>query len=332
LENYPECDTKLLALLGEPPQDDALISERPGTIRPLGSGRFIYGPITAKSFAPYGIEPDFLALSSTGKQLSHIAWNHRRSADADWYFISNQSQTDQAVILSLREKGKLPEIWDPLTGEIRSAKTWTIIKDRTVLPVRLAASGSLFVVFREPTTVTGQDDGSNWRELQQIQTLSTPWSVTFDSSQGGPKELIEFAALADWSQHADDKIRHYSGTVTYRQTFQWQSDSHERIWLYLGQVANIAEIRLNDLPCGTAWTPPYRIEVTKALRNGSNKLEIAVTNTWANRLIGDAKLPLNERVTSTTAPPFPEDAKLLPAGLLGPVSLLSESHSNSRQE
>ena len=83
------------------------------------------------------------------------------------------------------------------------------------------------------------------------------------------------------------------------------------------RCANIASVQVNDIACGFAWTPPYRVEITKALKEGSNNLSIAVTNTWANRLIGDAELPPESRITWTTAPPMPADAKLLPAGLWG---------------
>jgi predicted GH43/DUF377 family glycosyl hydrolase len=326
LEDYPNADEKLLALLGEPPAEETLTAERPGTVRQIGQGELIYGPITADTFSNYGIEPDFIAYTSTGKRLHNLAWNHRRSETADWYFVSNQSDTALEVILSLREKGNQPEIWNPVTGEIQQAKKWTIVNGRTVLPVRLEPCGSLFVVFREAIDVTGQADGTNWPEFQEQQALTTPWQVTFHESLGGPHEVIEFAELVDWSQHNNKKIRHYSGTATYTNKFQWKN-STEKVWLDLGLVANIAEVRVNGIACGTAWTPPYRVEITKALREGDNQISIAVTNTWANRLIGDAQLPATERITWTTAPPLPSGAELLPAGLLGPVTLLTEVRS-----
>jgi hypothetical protein len=32
---------------------------------------------------------------------------------------------------------------------------------------------------------------------------------------------------------------------------------------------------------------PYEIDITKAVKKGENSIEIEVTNTWHNRLIGD---------------------------------------------
>ena len=83
-------------------------------------------------------------------------------------------------------------------------------------------------------------------------------------------------------------------------------------------------MKINGVDCGTLWTAPFELEVSKALKQGENKIEIQVTNTWANRLIGDSKLPVEKRITNTTAP-FRLDGKSLnPAGLFGPVTLKIE--------
>ena len=71
--------------------------------------------------------------------------------------------------------------------------------------------------------------------------------------------------------------------------------------------------------CGTVWTAPYRVDISKALKQGSNDLKIEVVNTWANRMIGDARVPIDKRITSTVYPFKMEGKPLLPAGLLGPV-------------
>ena len=321
--NYPAADAELAAIMGEPPAEDTLIAEQPGSVREMGAGRLIFGPIKKESFSTFGIEPDFLCFSTDGGRLSNFAWNHRHSDEADWYFLSNQTDSDRDVIASFRVTGKRPEIWNPATGKIAPAETWTVIHGRTVIPLRLAPSGSVFVVFREPTNATGEKKGANWPLLVGIATLDGVWSVAFESSQGGPSQPVELANLMDWSKHQVEDIKHFSGTATYRNSFAWKG-TEDRVWLDLGEVHNVAGVGVNGVECGTAWTPPYRVEITKALHPGVNDLEIAVTNTWANRLIGDAKLPAEKRISWMTAPLPPADTKLLPAGLLGPVRLLGE--------
>jgi hypothetical protein len=93
------------------------------------------------------------------------------------------------------------------------------------------------------------------------------------------------------------------------------------MWLDLGVFANIIEVKLNGQSCGICWTAPFRVRIDQALKTGENKLEIAVTNTWANRIIGDYALPEEKRVTWTTAPYRLEGKPLLPAGLFGPVRI-----------
>jgi hypothetical protein len=130
---------------------------------------------------------------------------------------------------------------------------------------------------------------------------------------------VVFDELSDWSKNADTAIRYYSGTAVYSKSFNWEG-GQGRWWLELGRAANIAAVRLNGVDCGVVWTAPYRVEITKALRKGVDHLEIEVTNTWANRLIGDHRLPADRRITWTTAPYYLE-GRLLEAGLLGKVRI-----------
>jgi hypothetical protein len=254
-----------------------------------------------------------------------IVWTHRRTPQADIYFISNQQDSSRIVQLSLRISGKVPELWDPLMGDIHDANEWKMEKGRTVLPVQLSPGGSLFVVLQRAAKETQQHAGANWHSFRTLQALDGPWQLVFDAKNGGPAQPVVFPSLQDWSRHSESGIRYYSGTTVYTKTFNWQSaeGQHHEVWLDLGQVANIAAVTLNGKPCGIAWTPPYRVAIAQALRPGRNELRIEVTNTWANRLIGDHDLPEPQRVTRTTAPYRLEGKPLLPAGLLGPVTLTS---------
>jgi hypothetical protein len=153
--------------------------------------------------------------------------------------------------------------------------------------------------------------------------ITGPWQVAFDPAMSGTDKPVTFSQLASWTTRDEPGIRHYSGTAAYTKTFEWnESASTNRVWIDLGRIANIARVTLNGHDCGVVWTPPFRAEITHALRGGANALEICVANTWSNRLAGDRALPPVERKTWTTAPDRPANAPLLPAGLLGPVTLL----------
>jgi hypothetical protein len=168
--------------------------------------------------------------------------------------------------------------------------------------------------------------GKNWIETSPVMNIEGRWSVQFDTAFGGPENPVVFTELTDWSENTDNQIRFYSGTAIYRKTFKWEKDTAEgeTFWLGLGSFANMAEVKLNDRSCGICWTNPFRVRIGHALRKGENKLEISVTNTWANRLIGDHVLPENKQITWTTAPYRLAGKSLLPAGLFGPVVICRE--------
>ena len=95
------------------------------------------------------------------------------------------------------------------------------------------------------------------------------------------------------------------------------------MFLDLGQVANLAEVTVNGTNLGVLWKPPFVVEVTGVVKPGDNTLAIDVTNTWLNRLIGDACLEAKDRsswLLFEKAYPDPE-TDLEPAGLMGPVVL-----------
>jgi hypothetical protein len=107
----------------------------------------------------------------------------------------------------------------------------------------------------------------------------------------------------------------------------------------------MARVRVNGKECGVAWKPPYRVDVSGAIRPGANQLEIQVVNLWINRMIGDEQLPLDAswkdfetllewpdwfkegkprpsgRYTFTSARHYQKSTPLVPSGLLGPVTL-----------
>jgi hypothetical protein len=216
---------------------------------------------------------------------------------------------------------------------------------RTLLPLRFAPKQSWFVVFRGQAKINSGRNAKNFPTLRQVRQVSGPWTVGFDKKWGGPEKVL-FEHLDDWAKRPEPSIRYYSGTATYRTSFKIPRGSSKRVHLQLGEVKNIAQVRINGSDAGIVWTAPWRVDIGKFVRSGDNELEIEVVNLWPNRLIGDGDLPPDQRYTKTnvrtydrTLPPGfscwwdPEcedrkksgaPAKLLSSGLLGSVVLLSE--------
>lgn len=297
-----------------------------GTDPVFGKGRLIKAPYTEDDFNKIGIARDLIATDSTGKRADDIAWNHRSDKGFDIYFVSNQMQEARTLTLSLRVAGKIPEIWNPLIGENKTAGEWEIKNGRTILPLKLEANGSEFVVLRRTTALKSSKKHNNWPTAVPQQTLKNKWVVRFDKAWGGPSEPVIFDELSDWTQSSNDAIKYYSGTASYTQQFNWNGTNSGSIWLDLGKVNNLADVYVNGTQCGTAWTYPYRVDISKPLKKGVNTIRIEVSNTWANRLIGDHSLPENKRITWTNAMYRLDGKPLLPAGLLGPVKIVKLKH------
>ncbi|MBN1443214.1 MAG: glycoside hydrolase, partial [Planctomycetes bacterium] len=223
-----------------------------------------------------------------------------------------------------RVSGRRPEIWDPVTGRIRAATDFRQSEGRTIVPLRLPPFGSVFVVFREPIGARESGAGApNFPESVQLAELTGPWTVRFDPEWGGPRESV-FERLIDWTEHPSSGVRYYSGTATYEKTFDLpatRAGGGDRICLDVGDVREMARVRLNGRDCGIIWTPPFEIDITEAVRATGNRLEIEVVNQWTNRLVGDERLPPGERRTRTNITRITKDSPLLPSGLLGPVTI-----------
>ena len=196
------------------------------------------------------------------------------------------------------------------------------------------------------TWASGRKTQSECPSVPASVELAGPWVVAFPPGWNAPSQ-VAFERLQSWPEHSNPGIKYFSGTATYSKEFQVPDDlltSNREFWLDLGVVKDFAEVSLNRKPLGTLWKPPFRVNVSTALKPGSNKLEVKVTNLWPNRLIGDEQLPADVewrgkelkawpqwlldgkpsptgRLTFTTWHHYTKSSPLLESGLLGPVTL-----------
>lgn len=265
-------------------------------------------PYHSDDFSAYQLERDVVVPP-------HVAWTHRRGEEADVYFIANQKEESVSFEASLRIEGE-PELWNPVTGEISKSPHAFVKGKRTIVPLQLAANESVFVVFhkKRQSTVELYREA----EIAEIPLIVKGWEVSFPSIN----QTLSRETLFDWSLEEDEKIRYYSGAALYTTAFKWNGKAKGRFFLSLGKVENIANVRVNGIDCGTAWTAPYQVEITNAIKKGNNRLEIEVENTWANALNGADKGKAPFEGIWTNAKFRMKEDKLLPAGLLGPVKII----------
>jgi hypothetical protein len=238
------------------------------------------------------------------------------------YFLTNQSDEEISLSPSFRVQGLKPQLWDAMTGDIRPLSEFSEKNGRITVPIKMKANQSWFVVFSNDKIDNSKIYKENFPTPSIVQTLKNPWKVDFKNKQIGPKESVLFPSLTNWIENSDEKIKFYSGTAVYASTFNFSDKKVTNdIFINLGNVGVMASVKVNGIELGTTWIAPYQINVTKAIKNGENTVEIEVVNVWRNRLTGDKTLPKEERTTwLMTDKTTPEEA-LIPSGLLGPITI-----------
>jgi hypothetical protein len=282
-----------------------------------GSGRLVWGQTPAELLAALGVPKDF-DFAGAGEP-ANILYAHRRTDAEDIYFIANHQAKAVSINGIFRVQGRIPQSWDPETGEINSLPHFEQIGDRVQVPLQLEQYSSRVIVFRkhpEQRTPAPGLVGS----MPVCKELSGSWDVSFEPGLGAP-DRIRLSQLISWPQSSDPGVRDYSGTATYVQQFHVEDLPAGTIFLDLGGVDVVASTSLNGHELGSLWKAPYAADVTKALRRGDNLLQVKVANLCINRLIADSALPESKRISWTLYKPFKPTDLLLPSGLLGPVVL-----------
>ena len=285
----------------------------------IGKGILMNGPGIEEAMDLAGCPPDFGACS--GKPLLYC---HRQMKDIDIYFVSNQSDKPVSAEPVFRVSGKIPEAWSATDGKTRKLPVWTSSGDGTRVPLRLDSYESIFIVFRDRTSSDGMSGGpeDNFPEFNTEMDIDRGWTAGFDPDRQGPAGPVPIDRLYDISEDKDFNIRHYSGTITYSNSFNLDSlPDGKRVYLNLHNVVAMAKVKINGKYAGGVWTPPYRVDITDAVRADTNGIEVEVTTTWKNRIVGDLNLPEEERRTWVAYQPWTADEPLQKTGLIGPVTI-----------
>lgn len=351
LSGFPACDDKVRSMAEQ--LWGGMQAPASQTAHAYGKGKVIWGsdPRTLKEDELYpgyettagllqtmGVQPDF-------ESSAPLRYAHRHTEDWDMYFVANRSSDIIKADCKFRTDKGAPELWDPLTGETRMLPEFSVDEGRTTIPLQFASYQSFFILFAKNASNASHHlpAKENFPAKQKAATLNGPWMVSFDPQWGGP-ENITFEVLQDWSSRSEEGIRHYSGIAVYRQEFDLPAagitGTGKRLYLDLGEVKNMARIKLNGKDLGVVWTAPWQAEITGVAKQQGNKLEIEVANLWPNRLIGDEQFPDDgdhdgqfpgwlmqgkkrdsKRYTFSTYHPYTKDSPLLRSGLIGPVTI-----------
>ncbi len=277
---------------------------------------FRNAPYTDSSFAKLGIEKDVEAVNAKNK----ISWAHRSEGDTDIYFLSNQKDIKVSTELIFNQQGKFPWIFNPVTNKYTKAKYGIVKNGKTNLWLNLEASESVFIVFvptREKVELRDYHT-AGFADVEE-QSFKNNWQLKFATEN----KTFSLDELVNWTSFADTAIKYYSGTAFYSNTFERDANAlSNKTVLTIDSLYNIATVKVNGVNCGTIWTYPYEVDITKALKAGVNTVEIEVANTWRNRLKLDEQLPIEQRKTYHNSPYSLKNKPLLLAGITGEIKLL----------
>jgi len=293
-----------------------------GTVHKLGKGRVYIGMSANDALKALDTPQDFEYTRPAAD--TNLMFVHRKLDDGEFYFVDNRNNRAENLDATFRVEGKIPELWDPATGKTAPV-AYKIAEGRTTIPLHLDPNGTVFVVFAKQATAASLDlpEPAQTPVSSFDEALNSNWSVSFQPGRGAP-ESADFDRLASWSENTNDGIRYFSGTATYSRTIdipEGALSAGARYWLDLGEVKDMAEIAINGKYLGILWKTPFKVDVTEALKPGSNTVLIEITNLWVNRLIGDQQPYAVKKYTFTDFAPYKADSHLLPSGLLGPVQL-----------
>lgn len=346
LAGYPACDDRVKATAAR------VWGDGKESVRKVGKGTlFTNGDLKAARKA-LGLVPAFELTNSKSGSVRII---HRADGDGQWFFVANIQSKAAAFTASFAVTGRQPELWDAELGTLAPAPSWRTNEGRCEVDLTLGAEKSVFVVFRTPTAKTGTTPPAAIPMTREEAVIAGTWQIECRPVLDKPFS-VTLDQLASLSAQTNPAVKYFSGTAVYRKTIRVPAPllaKGGKVFLDLGDVRNLATVTVNGKPQGVWWHPPFARDVAAALKAGENTLEIAVANTWHNRLVGDEQEPADfewgaDRGGSghmmkgypdwfVKNQPRPSqgrkgfvvwyyhrpDSRLEPAGLIGPVKLVA---------
>ena len=295
---------------------DRLVNEVWGT----SNAKVFSGKPLSEVLPALNIQPDFTYTKPQG--TTQLMYVHRKLNNGDFYWVNNRTDQPETLEASFRITGKVPVIWHAETGKTEPA-SYSIANGRTNVTLNLTPIDAVFVVFKDAATKTAVTLPK--KTEKELLTVDGPWNVSFQPNRGAPAAAT-FDKLVSYTENSDAGIKYFSGTAVYTKTITVPANAIVKgvqTCLDLGDVKNLAEVKVNGKTLSVTWKKPFRVDISSALKPGENKLEIKVINLWPNRLIGDAQPGVTNKITYTAMPFYKADSPLLTSGLLGPVKVIA---------
>jgi len=248
-----------------------------------GKGLVIHDEPIAGVLSDLLLIPEFTTHQTDSLNLMYI---HKNTGHMDVFFVVNQQDSLLKRTCSFRVSGKIPEIWNPLTGEINRVTTSSEENGQLLIPVTFQPRESLFFIFREGNTkrATSNPDVPQITEIKDFKGI-----IHFHPINSGKPDSISITNFKSFTEYSDPAIKYFAGTASYRIDFELPYNyinDRQPVFLKFGKLDASAKVWLNGRFLGNLWMPDMQFRVTQLLK-AKNHLEIKLATTCRNRIIGD---------------------------------------------
>lgn len=281
-------------------------------VNQYGLGKVYWGIPLSKALNDAEIIPD-ISMKSGDTKSSKIYFAHRELKDADLYFLDNHKDQPEDNVFTFASKGAYAQLWNSVTGERFSLSVERRDEKTISIPLYLNPRESYFVVITNKKEDLPMVSWYNKSSSADDDSINEGWNVYFDEKKGGVGN-VAFDRLHDWTTNSDPRIKYYSGTAIYKKTISCEKRD-DKVYIDLGDPGFVARVFVNSVDVGVVWCSPWSLEITNYLKDGDNELEIHVANSLINRMIYDASLSEEQRVTYAYPMIVSPSDKLIPSGL-----------------
>ncbi|SNR77060.1 Glycosyl hydrolases family 2, sugar binding domain [Lutibacter agarilyticus] len=212
-------------------------------------------------------------------ERNDMIYTHRKDVDTDIYFFYNRDKSVSTFECVFNIDGKIPELWNPVTGETKKLGQFTHKNGKTKAWINLEGEESVFVVFRESskeinyvslengpkdkntefllneknqlelvakengaylvTFKSGEKMELDLKDMAQPYNINGSWEVEF-LKDNDFEATLPFDELTDWKDHFNENIKYYSGTAIYRKTFNFDTKKTGKTERYILDLGKVS--------------------------------------------------------------------------------------------
>ena len=287
-----------------------------------GKGKVLWGMSLKEALEDIKLQADFKVGANDKNDFLFI---HKRTNDKDIYFVANQLNQPVTPQCEFRITGKIPQVWNPLTGEVTSVEYSSEFQS-TKVPFYFKPQQAVFFVFQDKV---GEEVSREAEIINEYEIKKLKGTIEFEPVYKADIHPVKITELIPLSDFDEPEIKYFAGKARYSISFMMDQpvETGKEYYLNLGNFDATATVSLNGNNIGELWSPQQELKITKHIQQGKNKLDITVSIPYRNRILGDL-LQYGELKSLWTSCDIARYMKaelpLMQIGLIGSLKIISK--------